>query len=783
MAPEIFAGHGADARSDIYSFCLALYEALYRRHPFADDVPNVAPRETPTPDVALPTLSSVPAWVGRAVVAGLRADPAARTPSMSALLAALAHDPQEERVRRLARLGVAGLALMTVLLVIVVLRAQRLSRAQLCQGEDQQLAGVWDESARHRVEQSLLATGQPFAANSWRNLRETLDRYATAWVAMRRDSCAATRLRRDQSEAVMTLRMACLDKRRQSLAAVVLVLANADATVVERAERAVTGLPSVDHCADVPALLDDVPPPADRAARARVQDVRARLAQAVPLRLAGKSAAATALADGALADARKLDYPPVLAEALLESARTRMVETPAPAEPLLTQAVWTAHAHRDDRTASAAAVALVNIYAQMDRPAEWKIWQGYATAALKRLGGDEGLEAELWSAQGYRNHDQGRFADAYANFDRATQLMRRHFGPRDVRTLEEEGYALTALTNMGRQDEARVRKMQLAARTEELLGPHHPQLARMLISVGFSNAFLGNLGDAQAAIDRAGEILRDLGKSYSTRWVHWYEAASYLALLRGRYSVAEAISARGIDAIEHTGLQATVSKQNLLCRLAVARTRLGRSAEGIALLTDELHRAGDNDPRVADVLRALAEIDELTGHPEEALAARERFLKLTRAGNAEDSGLVAEARLELERSLASVRPAEVLANRATQERLIADFGPQSLVALTVHQVRGEALLALGRAAPAADELAAAVRIGDLGGYDPNLRAHLRASLARARWAMEGRSPAVAASVAEAEREYELAEHADPVARGELQKWARAHGLVYTANRR
>jgi hypothetical protein len=784
MAPEVFEGHAADVRSDIYSFCLALYEALYRRHPFADDLTNVAPLDAPTRDVTLPASSSVPAWVGRAVVGGLRLDPAARTQSMAALLAALERDPRDERVRRWARLGGAGLGLLLVALIVGAVRAQRISRLQLCEGADQQLAGVWDEAARHRVEQALLATAQPFAPNSWRNLRETLDRYAAAWVAMHRDSCVATRLRRDQSEAVMTLRMACLDKRRQSLAAVVDVLAHADATVVERAERAVTGLPSVEQCADVPALLEDMPPPEDRSVRARVQDVRARLAQAVPLRLAGKSAAATALADGALSDARKLEYPPVLAEALLESARTRMLEAPAPAEPLLSEAVWTAQAHRDDRIAAASSVALVDVYGLLNRPVEWKVWQGYADAALKRIGGDEVLEAELLSAVAQFNHNQGRYVDAYAGFERVVELMQRRYGARDVRSLEAEGYALSELTNVGQEEEARLRKVQLAARAEELLGPHHPQLARILVSAAFNNSFLGHLGEAQEEIDRAAAILRDLGQAYSTRWMHWYEVASSLALLQGRYAVAEAISARGIATNERMGLRANPATLNLIYPLGVARTRLGRGAEALTALNDELRLAERSfGNSLAGVLTGLADSYELLGRGDEALAARERYVQLVRARNPADSATVAEAQLELERSLATRRPDEVIANRAAHDKLLAANGPQSWTALTVHMVRGEALLALGRAAPAADELAAAVRIGDLAGYDPNVRASLRGALARARWAIDARSPAAAALVAEAEREYEKAERADPLARGELRRWARAHRLAYTADRR
>ena len=40
MAPEQHAGGTADARSDQFAFCVALYEALYGQRPFAGD--NVA---------------------------------------------------------------------------------------------------------------------------------------------------------------------------------------------------------------------------------------------------------------------------------------------------------------------------------------------------------------------------------------------------------------------------------------------------------------------------------------------------------------------------------------------------------------------------------------------------------------------------------------------------------------------------------------------------------------------------------------------------------------------
>src|SRR5262249_26065488 len=90
MAPEQFRGEAADPRSDQFSFCVALYRALYRKQPF----PGATLEEL---DLAVtsgllqppPPSAKAPRWLGRAVVRGLAVDPDARFPSMDALLGAL----------------------------------------------------------------------------------------------------------------------------------------------------------------------------------------------------------------------------------------------------------------------------------------------------------------------------------------------------------------------------------------------------------------------------------------------------------------------------------------------------------------------------------------------------------------------------------------------------------------------------------------------------------------------------------------------------------------------
>ena len=93
MAAEQFAGARGDTKTDQFSFCTALYEALYGQRPFVGDHLDTLARAVQGGQV-LPVKQrhDVPAWLHRVVVRGLQPDPAARWPSLDALLLAL-HPP------------------------------------------------------------------------------------------------------------------------------------------------------------------------------------------------------------------------------------------------------------------------------------------------------------------------------------------------------------------------------------------------------------------------------------------------------------------------------------------------------------------------------------------------------------------------------------------------------------------------------------------------------------------------------------------------------------------
>jgi eukaryotic-like serine/threonine-protein kinase len=263
MAHEQYVGAATSAATDQFSFCVALYEALYEVKPFvAKTVPDLevvtARGEVPP----APKGSQVPGWIHRILVTGLAPKPELRHASMTVLLAALGNDPA-------ARRKWWGVAAATLSVLLLAGGGVWWRQARACRGTDELLRGVWDEQVKQRSEASFLATNAPFAKASWVLTRDALDAWAKQWVNARTEACEATRVRGEQTERQLLLRFECLDRRLIELGALAEAFGAADLELVSSSGTAAAKLSPLSSCTNVKQLEDRRAPPPELESTAR----------------------------------------------------------------------------------------------------------------------------------------------------------------------------------------------------------------------------------------------------------------------------------------------------------------------------------------------------------------------------------------------------------------------------------------------------------------------------------------------------------------------------------
>jgi eukaryotic-like serine/threonine-protein kinase len=312
MSPEQHLGMEPDARSDQFSFCVALYEALHGHRPFegqtffelAAHVIEGRMREPPRD-------SPVPARIRSVISRGLSNNPDDRFASMDALLMELERAPAG-RARRPA-IVLVGLGGVVVLGATAFLLASRSDEPQ-CAAGSKRVGVVWSDAHRRALREAFAATPAPFSTDAAQRVERALDGYADAWAEAHKEACEATYVHREQSMELLDRRMGCLGRALADMRALIGVLEEADEEVVQRAAHAVMTLPDLRRCADERLLLAEVAPPPEDELRA-VESLRDMLARAHAFEEAGRYRAGLALTESAVLEADALRYLPVQAEA------------------------------------------------------------------------------------------------------------------------------------------------------------------------------------------------------------------------------------------------------------------------------------------------------------------------------------------------------------------------------------------------------------------------------------------------------------------------------------
>ncbi|HXK12535.1 MAG TPA: serine/threonine-protein kinase [Vicinamibacteria bacterium] len=639
MAPEQHRGEPADARSDQFSFCTALFEALYGGHPFAAGASSEDLRQRVLAGhVAEPRSSpGLPASVRRAIQRGLAVDPGERHPDMASLLRVLARDPH--RLRR--RMVLGSVVVASVVGIAFGLAQVRERRRRLCSGGEAAWDAVWGLSRRQGIEEAFRRSGAPFATDAARQVVASLDGYRTRWVASYRSACEATRVRGEQSEQMLDREVSCLGRGLKEADALVSLLMKADAERVAAAAEALSGLRPASACTDVAALGQETSRPLSGEERRRAEALETRLAEAEARKLVGRYDEALDLARSASAEAAAASL------AQTEGAAQRLVgellidlDRPDEAEKALRAGLASAERIGSDRAAAAAAKELIWLEAvTRNRFAEADRWWEFGQAKLQRLGGGEDVEEGLLTSRAAALSAEGKYAEAARMERRNLEIAEKRDGPESFSAAVSHNQLGQALDGVGDYAGALEHLQRSAGIKERVLGPRHPVLAYTLSNLGSVLSKVGRHEEAIAAHRRALAIQEQaFGRDSPVLGVTLNNLA-YSLEQAGRLTDALQVHDRTLALTRaHSGEDDPQTAYALLNRVSLFR-KLGRYDDALA----DARRAerilaaalGRDHPNYAFAANAVGFMLTLTGRPAEGLPHLERALAIRRASATE----------------------------------------------------------------------------------------------------------------------------------------------------
>jgi tetratricopeptide (TPR) repeat protein len=749
MAPEQASGAEVDARADQYAFCVALAEAL--------------------------TGTGPPRWVTEPITRGRQADPAARWPSMGALLGALDRDPAVRR-RRIA----AGVAVTALAGVALWGARSRAADDDPCAGGEARLTGVWDDARKHAVHAAFVATGTPFAEETWPRVATRLDAYTGAWVDMHRAACRATRVERRQSDTLLDLRMQCLDRRLDALRALGDAwVASVDAEALRRAVDAAGALPAIDACANAAALAERAPLPVDPAARRGIAAVRAQLDTIGALAAVGRARDGAREAELARVEADATGWPQVRAEAALALGKAReQLDDPKAESPLLDAARLGEEA-RDDRLVAVALVELANVLSYDQQQLERSLLVArLAEGAVARTGDGDDLRGELLVVRGNAEVQAARYDDAQRDLDDAVRLLGGAHG--EPKSWIDAVHSLEALAE-ARGDHARAEAliMVVLANSVVQFGATHPTVADALHSLGNVYEGAGDLPGARTAYLRSLAVKRQIYGETSAAYALTLSNLGNVEYEQGNPGAAIADYERAIAIREQVFGPDHPFVAMTLSNLAVLRKEQGRLAEARAMLERALaikiKAYGPDNPSVAYPLDNLGDVLEAQGDLAGARAAIERALAVRSKALGADHPTTLVSAIKL--GELDVRQNKPAAGRARFEQAIAALERREPAGGTLATALGDLArleLSAGSAPAAVTHLERAIAISTAADGNPATRGALRGLLARALWATGRRADAdTQAHTADAE----LAGAGDAAAQDlrELRAWETTHG--------
>ncbi len=567
MAPELAVGGPPDARSDQFSFSVALAEALLGQKVEAAACPREAPRGVPGP-----------LWA--AVLRGLSARPENRFPSLHGLLDALAPPPRRSRA------WLWGAAAAALVLAASGAVGWRRGSAPVCSSMRGRLAAAWSPARIGQLRQAL--------AEEPRGSTEAgLTRVSGFAQALGQELGAACSLREAFNDTELRVRrLDCLDGKVMELETSLDSLSIPGPRKTSRFVHLAAALATPIGCRQPRELFLRAQLPADPVKREALRVARAELVRSRARWRGGDNDGALASCELALQQARALGDAPQTVSALLWRGSLQMMRGEVPgAKQSMQEAARLAQASGYEGGAAHSFISLMRLAGTGERdPAAAEQWAGYAEAVLERLEHPPEIEAIFLIERANVRSFALRLEQALPDYERGLELARGVWGEASAPALGAMSGLASTLDGLGYGARALPVLRKLESLDREVYGAENDNRADQRLGLA---TLLLNLGRLAEGLD---------------------EVSTLEALLR---------RARGPD---DPGLAEPLRIKALL--LAARGDGQGAllAAEESARLYRQ--RLGEAHPLYAESLATMGDAELAAGRPERALALHRKAQQL-----------------------------------------------------------------------------------------------------------------------------------------------------------